>query len=329
VRAAELIGTVMTVLPPSPFPTPNLPIERRAVLERAERANHLAATIPPLQLAAQRAAHTVMQGEHLRYQSGPGEHFRQFRPYMDGDPSHRIDWRQSARGQRLYVRETEWSHAQTLFIWSDASPSMRWRSHPALPYKSERADLLALALAMLLWRAGERVGFPFSPLPVSSSPAMAERAALWLMQADRPSTLPPDRLPDPLALPPRARLILISDCLFAPDALAACLKACTTRHVRGAIAQVLDPAEETLPFEGRIRFEGLEGEGDVLMPQVGALRPAYQARLTAHRHALANLARAHGWPFITHRADHPPHTALLALWMGLSGQDHTHDGTGG
>ena len=48
---------------------------------------------------------------------GMGENFWQFRPYQTGDTVEGIDWRQSAKGDRLYIRETEWSAAQTVWLW--------------------------------------------------------------------------------------------------------------------------------------------------------------------------------------------------------------------
>jgi len=81
---------------------------------------------------------------------------------------------------------------------------------------------------------------------------------------------------------------------------------------------VMDPAEETLPYSGRIRFDGLEGEAPLLVPRVENIRPLYTERLAAHRDGIATMARAAGWGFATHRTDQPPHAALLALWQALA-----------
>ena len=112
-------------------------------------AEQLAAPLPPLLVAAERVAATVAQGVHGRRRVGSGETFWQFRRYQSGDPAAAIDWRQSAKSQRLFVRETEWEAAQSVWLWRDASPSMRYRSRAARAEKIERASLLALALAVL------------------------------------------------------------------------------------------------------------------------------------------------------------------------------------
>ena len=122
-----------------------------------QRAEHAASTLPPLLVAAERIASTVIQGVHGRRRVGQGETFWQFRRYQPGDAIGAVDWRQTAKGDRVYVRENEWEAAQSVWLWCDASPSMAWRSGHELPTKLERAAVLTLALASLLVRAGEQV----------------------------------------------------------------------------------------------------------------------------------------------------------------------------
>src|ERR1700761_6802918 len=114
------------------------------------RAEENAAPLPPLRIAAERIAATVAQGVHGRRRVGQGETFWQFRQYEPGDAAARIDWRESAKSQRLYVRETEWEAAQSVWLWRDASASMDYASGAAVPTKRDRAELLLLALASLL-----------------------------------------------------------------------------------------------------------------------------------------------------------------------------------
>src|SRR5271156_4742869 len=126
------------------------------------RAEELAARLPPLLVAAERVATTVAQGVHGRRRVGQGDSFWQFRQYQPGDAAQRIDWRESAKSQRLYVRETEWEAAQSVWLWRDASPSMDYSSAEYLtraewPTKRDRAELLLVALASLLVRGGERL----------------------------------------------------------------------------------------------------------------------------------------------------------------------------
>ena len=84
--------------------------------------------------------------------------FWQFRPFVAGEAAQRIDWRRSARDDRLYVREREWETAQTIWFWIDRSASMGFASDLAQAPKIERALVLGLALADAFVEGGERVG---------------------------------------------------------------------------------------------------------------------------------------------------------------------------
>ncbi|MDX1540909.1 MAG: DUF58 domain-containing protein, partial [Geminicoccaceae bacterium] len=248
-----------------------------------------------------------------RRRVGIGETFWQFRPYQGGDPTQRIDWRQSARSAQVFLREQEWEAAESVWLWCDTSSSMHYRSSRDLETKLERTVLLTLALAALLTRAGERVG-----LLGSQRRAAGGRVALDRLVQDIGSHLHGESsLPPPEALPRYARLVLISDFFTAPDELRERLRSFLAMGVRGHLLQVLDPAEPALPFAGRIRFEGVEREGSALIGKVEDVRGRYQNRLEAHRLALRGLARQLGWTFAGHTSDHPVEPAVLALYTAL------------
>ncbi|MCR6633126.1 MAG: DUF58 domain-containing protein [Magnetospirillum sp.] len=275
------------------------------------KAQDLAARLPPLLLAAERVAATVAGGTHGRRRSGTGETFWQFRHAQPGDPAGAIDWRQSARAEGLFVRETEWAAAQVVGLWRDGSASMAWRSSPNLPPKSERAEVLTLALAALLLKAGEKVALLSGALPPTTGGGALTRLAAALLADDA-------GLPPPGRLPRHAERVLMSDFMLPLPQVEAALRALAAEGGGGHLVQVLDPAEESLPYAGRIRFLGLEDEGEMLVRRAEDVRNAYQRRLAAHRDGLAALARSLGWSFATHHTDQPPQVALLALHTRLS-----------
>jgi uncharacterized protein (DUF58 family) len=295
------------------------PANQHAMRHRAEQ---LAARLPPLLVAAERVASTVAQGVHGRRRVGQGDSFWQFRRYETTDAATMIDWRQSAKTQSLFVRETEWEAAQTVWMWRDASPSMRYRSSRAVSEKAERADLLLLALASLLVRGGEHMALVGEDMRPASGRAALEKIATFVTRAEAParasdrrlSSLPPFQL-----LPRHAQLVLIGDFLSPVEEFESLVRRYAARGVRGHVLQVLDPAEETLPFGGRTRFEGFENEGEVLIRRVEHARGDYLNRLATHQGALAAVVRRIGWQFDRHRTDRSPESALLALYMGLSG----------
>ncbi|MCF8488728.1 MAG: DUF58 domain-containing protein [Rhodospirillum sp.] len=280
------------------------------------RSEATASVLPPLLVAAERVAASVAHGIHGRRRSGPGEAFWQFRRYGAGDTPGAIDWRRSAKSDPLYVREYEWEAAQTVWLHCDLSPSMDYASDRNLPTKKLRAMELTLALASLLIRGGERIALAGVDTRPGQGRAALTRMALTLArmaleqgEGGSPWTLPAAR---------HARLVLIGDLLDPLEDLRGGLRGLVSQGVRGHFLQVLDPAEETLPFEGRIRFDGLEGEAPVLVNRAEDLRGRYQRRLRAHRESLASLARRAGWDFSLHHTDQAPRTALLALYQALS-----------
>ncbi len=275
------------------------------------RAEALGARLPPLLVAAERVAATVAQGVHGRRRVGQGDSFWQYRPFLPGDTAASIDWRQSARSDRNFVRETEWEAAQTVCLWRDGGASMRWRSAAGVPEKVERAELLLLALASLLLRGGERVRLIGS----AARPATAlDRLNEQLGQ------VPGVGLPSPVGLPRHARAVLIGDLLTPLAEVQAAVGRMASVPLTGHLLQVLDPAEALLPYEGRVRFAWGEAAGaqDALIPRVEGVRDAYATRLAAQQQGLADIAAAAGWGFSVHRTDHPPEAALLALYMALS-----------
>ena len=281
----------------------------------ARRAEALGARLPPLQVAAERVAATVAQGVHGRRRVGQGDSFWQYRPFVAGDDAARIDWRQSARSDRHYVRETEWEAAQTVCLWRDGSASMRWRSKAGPVEKVERAELLLLALAALLLRGGERVRLIGGEPRGLSGRGGLDRLADQVGRQPEGGGMPPEA-----PVPRHARVVLIGDLLAPLDEIQHTVARLASVPVSGHLLQVLDPAEAMLPYEGRVRFEGLEHEAEMLIPRVEGVRAAYAARLAAQQTGLAAIATAAGWGFAVHRTDHPPEAALLGLFTALTPQ---------
>jgi uncharacterized protein (DUF58 family) len=288
-----------------------------ALRSRAEQA---AAAFPPLLVAAGRVAATVAQGVHGRRRVGQGETFWQFRQYEPGDAASRIDWRESAKSQRLYVRETEWEAAQSVWLWRDASASMDYSSAEYItgadwPSKRDRAELLLAALASLLVRGGERLTMLGSGLaPMSGRIALTRVVDMLGRDGDERRSLPAF---EPL---PRAGLVvLIGDFLSPLDIVDTALARFAASGLKGHLVQVVDPAEEDLPFDGRVRFSGVEERDEVVVSRVESIRDEYCARFRDHRAGLAAIAGRFGWTFGMHRTDRSPGLALLALYGALSG----------
>lgn len=272
-------------------------------------ADGLSAGLPPLMVEADHLAASVSLGVHGRRRAGMGESFWQFRRYASHDSSTAIDWRQSAKSQHIFVREREWEAAQTVWFWRDGSPNMGFKSGAIS--KRARADLLLLALASLLVRGGERVGF----LGMEGAPA-ASRLALTRM--GRAMFRGGDA-----ALPPHAafkrgnQLVWFSD--FLDDGVEETMKSLAHQGVEGHLVRIVDPAEEDFPYSGRTRFESPRGGEDEIFGRAERVRSPYRARFTAHGEAIAEAAMKLGWTSTVHRTDHAPQASLIALHAAIGG----------
>jgi uncharacterized protein (DUF58 family) len=273
--------------------------------------------------AAERIAATVAQGVHGRRRVGQGESFWQFRRYEPGDAAGRIDWRESAKSQRLYVRETEWEAAQSVWLWRDASPSMDYSSAAYVPggdwpRKRERAELIAVALASLLVRGGERLALLGSGMtPLSGRVAVTR--LVDLIERDGPHAASARTgLPAIEPLPRAGQLVLLGDFLAPLEETQKIVTGYAASGVGGHLLQIVDPAEEDLPFDGRVRFAGVEERDELLIGRVETVREAYAGRFHEHRAGLQAIAQRAGWSFSAHRTDRPPYLALLALHAALA-----------
>lgn len=280
-------------------------------------AEEIASAFPPLLVAADRVASTVAQGVHGRRRVGQGETFWQYRQFAFGDSPRDIDWRRSARSDRLFVRQTEWEAAQSVWLWPDLTASMRYSSGRNLPEKQSRAAVLSLALASLLTRGGERIALLDQPDAPATGRAALDRIAMTVMHAmtQDPATY---EVPPVPALPRYGTVALISDFMVEEETLLAFLRGMAARGVRGHLLQVLDPSEAHLPFRGRTRFRGLETEGELLVGRAESLHAGYMERLASLQAALATFAQRAGWSYAVHRTDTAPEPALLAMFMAMT-----------
>jgi len=285
-------------------------------LARLEGEAHgLTDRLPDLIVEALRVSSTIAHGLHGRRRAGPGETFWQFRPFEQFDAAPLIDWRRSAGSDHLYVREREWEAAHTFWLWPDISASMDFNSHLSSVTKRDRAMVLFLAAAELLVRAGERVALLGLTKPTASRKAASRLAEAIALNAASPVFT--ESLPPAIRLSRFSGLLLISDFLDPEADVVARMEALSAGGASGHLIQVLDPAEETLPYAGRAEFMGLEGGERWITDRTETLRDAYVARLKAHRETIAVAARRLGWTLLVHHTDRPATEPLLAFIMHL------------
>jgi uncharacterized protein (DUF58 family) len=178
--------------------------------------------------------------------------------------------------------------------------------------------LITLAVASLLADAGERVAVLGSGMRPITGRVAVRRVAERMAEDTLPGAKTPASLPPMVPLPAHGSIVLVSDWLDPLEHIEKIVRHYASAGVRGHIVQVLDPAEEDLPFNGHVKFEGLETEGQHTIRRVEAVRTAYGARLAAQREGLQRLARPADWTVHLHRTDRPPQTVLMALYLAMA-----------
>jgi uncharacterized protein (DUF58 family) len=277
----------------------------------------LSARLPSLIIAARRVAQTVRHGVHGRRRAGSGETFWQFRPFLSGEPSSRVDWRRSAREERAFVREREWEAAHTVWIWFDRSASMQFASSLAPVSKIDRAALLTLAFADLCVRGGERAGLLGLTRPMATQ-GVVERFAEAIATEERLHGASEAALPPALPAAPRSMVLMIGDFLSEPEDVGRAIQAVSAEGAIGELVMIADPIEETYPFSGNTEFLHPAGALRLVAPRAQNLRDAYLARLAAHRESIRGICARSGWGMSIHRTDASPAEILLTLRMRLS-----------
>jgi uncharacterized protein (DUF58 family) len=195
---------------------------------------------------------------------------------------------------------------------------MRVRSSLSKTSKDSRAVVLGLALSELLARAGERVGV-LGHRPYVGRNASRRVAETLLSTAENATSLPP-----PARLSRFSECLLFSDFLEPVEETAARLEEIAAQGLRGHLVQILDPAEETLPYAGRTEFSASEGGDRVIAGRAENLRELYQERLNSHRRALAAMATRLSWSFLVHHTDRPAGEVVLALHNRLAGDERDY-----
>jgi len=279
-----------------------------------QSAQELAAHYPPLLAEAHKLAASVVMGTHGRRQAGAGEEFWQFRPALPGDEWRGIDWRRSARSDAQYIRQQEWQAAQSVLLWIDAGLSMTFTGDKSRPTKAERAALLGLATAILLVRAGERIGLIEDSDPPKSGTNQVDRlfAQLMARQATTDHDAPAARV-----FPRGSRAVFLSDFLADTAAVDTAITRAADRGVSGVVLQILDPLEEAFPFDGRTEFHSMSGAIRFETLRARGLKSAYLAQLATRKAHLQDICTRTGWRYLCHHSSESPQAPLMWLFTML------------
>ena len=247
-------------------------MNNRSLTNLQKESDNLAARLPRLIVKAEKIALSVYHGLHGVKKPGTGETFWQFRNYEYGDSTSLIDWRKTASSQKVLIKEEESEVAQSILIYCDRSKSMNFTSNINYETKIYRSQLLALSIAKILLLGGEKVLTAENNSNLAG--ASIDHIANTLLYLKHNNTLP-----NITNIKNKSQLIYFSDFFENLETFKSLLLKLKEKEVTGILVQVLDSAEEKLPFGGRVVFESLENENALPIGKVESIKSDYQKKL--------------------------------------------------
>jgi len=258
--------------------------ERLVALSLAERASRLA-------LLARTVVDQQAVGSHPSRIRGRGAVFAEHRPYATGDDLRRVDWRASARSERVVVRRHDVERRSAVWMLVDTSASMEFGTvEPPTPAdipvtKSEAAAMAAAVLALPMLRSGDRVTVGLVGQRVRRFPVRRGEAQLGDLCTDLAGSLPADQPAAALehavamatsGLGARGRIVVITDALDDDHAWIERLGEARARGSGAAVLQVLDRSELELTCDEPSLFVEPE-QGSTLRTDPRRVRRIYRS----------------------------------------------------
>ena len=178
--------------------------------------------------------------------------------------------------------------------------------------KLDRALVVAFALAEILVEGGERIGIPGIMRPTASRNVIERMAEALVHDPMERASLPPSFAPSPLA-----EVVVLSDLWSPIGEVHSNIARLSSSGAHGHVVQIVDPAEETFPYSGRIEFFEPEGAGAITAGRAETWRAEYEARVERHRAEIRAETDRLGWSFAIHRTDRSATDLLLRLHASM------------
>ena len=226
-------------------------------------------------------------GDHKSPYHGFSIEFIQHREYVPGDDIRHIDWRVYGRNERYAIKQYEQETNFVGHLMVNASRSMLYGE--GAENKLEVAKILSAALAYVIIGQRDSVGLHVfdagwrRQIPHGSSPGHFQEIlkALESTQPQEKTAIGP--LLHSLAEKVRRRglVFLVSDCLDEVGPLLEGLRHLRFQGHEVTVFHVLHPDEVGFPFEGMVKFDGIEEKVHLLTrPQL--IKPSYLRALEAY-----------------------------------------------
>jgi len=245
--------------------------------------------ITRLDLRARHVVEGFISGMHRSPFHGFSVEFASHREYVPGDDIRHVDWKVQARTDRFYIKQYEEETNLKATFLLDASESMHFRgdTKEALS-KYEYASTAAASLAFMLQQQQDAVGLglfdedliQYLPASASTSQLKAIVHALHVHEPKKKTSL--EHVAHAMAekIPRRGLVCLVSDLFVDIDGVIKALEHFRHYDHEVIVLHIMDQDELDFPYQGMIRFKGLEAMGELTVEPRG-LREAYLEEVNA------------------------------------------------
>lgn len=217
-----------------------------------------------------------VSGRHRSPTRGSSIEFSEYRKYVPGDDTRRLDWRAWGRSDRFYIKEYEADTNLRLCLIVDVSGSMNYGidgSRETGQRKIDYARKLAGTLAYLAAFQGDAVGLYCAgadfrrEIPPKRSAAHLRNIldSLGDMEGDGVTGLPDLLHKAAEKIAQRALVVIISDLFIEPETLKSCFQHLRYRKHDVAVFHLLEQNEIDFRFDRPVRFVDLEGAAPMLV----------------------------------------------------------------
>ena len=235
------------------------------------------ARVKDLPLVAKTVAQGVLHGLHASTERGTGVEFSQYRAYEPGDPLTRIDWKLFARSDRYFVREAERESNINVWLVLDTSQSMLQISEQSALqggwHKLDYGRYLLATIGYIAQQQGDGIGLlalssdKIDYLPAHSGHQHWHKVMLQLSRLEPGKTFPqPEQTPSHLLKDQSSSLVfVVSDFHQQNTEILQFVHSLRAPQTEVVAVQLSCDDELHFPFRGRVRFEDLESDRQLLV----------------------------------------------------------------